>query len=240
MKTAKSSFFFQLPTNQNKILKPMCIFLVSIFIFSAFCQPAEAFWFFKKKKKNIETKNINKEGYYGDLPDLNENMEKLKQSEMINIPPSKKEELIEEKLLDAPLDDEQYLNMILKKQKKSDFVIDIMDIRPILEKLQICIEKNGSLQHFNAISNNLANQIDYILNRHKEKIESSYEVYNQLKKLNAQTKQLMQLRKEALMYSKFLTYEGEGAKYKPEIIKQRLQHFNSEIRKTIDLIDKLI
>ena len=116
-------------------------------------------------KQKIKTKfnyATNKEeeipqGYYGTLPDIEADFAYKKQhlpsSNQTDMKIPVADEFVEENLKPAPFDDALFLDMVIKKEKDSDYVKDIQKTKMALTNLKNCIEEEGDIQRFNACVN---------------------------------------------------------------------------------------
>ena len=66
--------------------------------------------------------------------------------------------------------------------------------------------------------------------------ESYYESFKKMLELNNYVKSLAQLRREAVTYQRFLSYQASGSIYNPENINQQLQYLLEELNNTILLL----
>ena len=66
--------------------------------------------------------------------------------------------------------------------------------------------------------------------------ESYYESFKKLTEINQAVKSIAQLRKEALVYQRYLAYQSTGSIYNPENINQQLQYLLEELNNAILLL----
>ena len=91
--------------------------------------------FFKRDKKTPQ--DTAGKGYYGKLPDINTDFEYKRDTN--DTTPKRQyseQDLKDGLLLDAPLNDPLFLDVIIKKEKTSDYVNDIVKIKETLERLR--------------------------------------------------------------------------------------------------------
>lgn len=210
----------------KKIL--ICLILLSITLPSN-----AAFW--NKKNKALE-QELQGKGYAGKLPDIGEKIERSKTK--VTTPVFEAQEGFDDpaELKPVPKDNPAFINIIQKKDKTSQFVVDANEIIPMLEKLVDCIEDNESLQLFITKANLLTLNIDNLAEKYDGKPESYYESFRKLQEVNRYVKSISQLRKEAVTYQRYLAYSASGSIYNPENINQQLQYLLEELNTAILLL----
>ena len=206
---------------------------VALLIIMSFALPSNAF-FWNKKDKNLE-KELQGKGYAGDLPNIESEHEKIKTKVA--------EPLFEPQQFDnpselkpVPRDNPAFVDIIQKQDKVSQYVNDVNEIIPMLEKLHDCIEDNESLQLFVSKANLLTSNIDYLMRKYDGKPESYYESFKKLTEINRYTKTLMTLRREAVQYQRYLAYSESGSIYNPANIEQQLDYLKEELNSAILLL----
>ena len=207
--------------------------LVALLIVLSFALPANAF-FWNKKDKALE-KELQGKGYAGDLPRIDEPAEKPKTK--ISEPVFKPEQFNSpSELKPVPRDNPAFIDIIQKQDKTSQYLNDVNNILPMLEKLYDCIDENENLQLFVSKAHLLTINIDYLIEKYDGKPESYYESFRKLTEVNRYTKTLMTLRKEAVQYQRYLAYTDSGSIYSPANIEQQLEYLKEEINTTILLL----
>lgn len=190
--------------------------------------------FFKKKKDKIKqtVQPEQNKGYYGILPDIEKDFE-YKRETIQRIAPKQysEKEIKDGFLLDAPLDDPLFLDVIIKKDKTSDYVNELMKIKRTLEKLRQCIVDNSSIQFFNANVNVLDLQTKNLEKKFELSAYSQTPSYFAVRHVNYSAKLLGNLKYDANFYSRYMpTQEGE---YSKENINNRSLELLNEIEQTI-------
>lgn len=208
-------------------------FLICLIVMS-FCLPSHAF-FWKKKDKALE-KELQGKGYAGTLPKLEDKMEKSKTKVTTPIFESQQGFDNPSDLKPVPKDNPAFINIIQKKDKTSQFLVDANEIIPMLEKLVDCIEDNETLQLFVTKANLLTLNIDSLTEKYDGKPESFYESFRKLQEVNRYVKSISQLRREAVMYQRYLAYTESGSIYNPENIAQQLEYLLEELNTAILLL----
>lgn len=215
--------------------KIFLLFLIVIFF------PSSTFGFslFRKKQPLLhETEPM--KGYYGILPDLTEQFQQLNENKTIENLYNSKQELNRNNLLEAPLDNTKYVDIIIKKPKETEFMLDVLDIKQVIDKLLKCINTTNEIQRFNSLNSNLVDNITYVEKKYKGKVEEQYQLYKLLLILSEETRALAILRMEAQTYAKYMLYSGEGEKYKPENIKIQTELYKKKLHQILNEIEELI
>ena len=208
-------------------------FLICLLLLLITLPSNAAFW--NKKNKALE-QELQGKGYAGNLPDIGEKIERSKTK--VTTPVFEAQEGFDNpaELKPVPKDNPAFINIIQKKDKTSQFVNDVNEVIPMLEKLVDCIEDNESLQLFITKANLLTLNIDSMAEKYEGKPESYYETFRKLQEVNRYVKSISLLRKEAVTYQRYLAYSESGSIYNPENINQQLQYLLEELNTAILLL----
>ena len=208
-------------------------FLICLLLLLITLPSNAAFW--NKKNKALE-QELQGKGYVGNLPDIGEKIERSKTK--VTTPVFEAQEGFNNpaELKPVPKDNPAFINIIQKKDKTSQFVNDVNEVIPMLEKLVDCIEDNESLQLFITKANLLTLNIDNMAEKYSGKPESYYESFRKLQEVNRYVKSISLLRKEAVTYQRYLAYSESGSIYNPENINQQLQYLLEELNTAILLL----
>lgn len=208
-------------------------FIVCLILFSIALPSNAAFW--NKKDKTLE-KELQGKGYAGNLPNLEDKMEKTKTKVTTPIFESQEGFNDPKDLKPVPKDNPAFINIIQKKDKTSEYVNDANEVIPMLEKLVDCIEDEEGVQLFVTKANLLTMNIDHLIEKYDGKPESYYESFKKLLEVNRYTKSIALLRREAVTYQRYLAYTTTGSIYNPDNINQQLQYLLEELNSTILLL----
>lgn len=207
--------------------------LAALLIILSFALPSHAF-FWHKKDKALE-KELQGKGYAGTLPNIEDKIEKKKiQVAEPVFEPQQFDNPSE--LKPVPRDNPAFIDIIQKKDKTSQYVNDANNIIPMLEKLYDCIDENESVQLFVSKGNLATVNIDYLIQKYDGKPESYYESFRKMVEVNRYIKTLMELRKEAAKYQRYMAYTESGSIYSPANIEQQLDYLKEEINSAILLL----
>ena len=202
----------------------------------SFALPSYA-WFWEKKDKQLEA-DLQGKGYAGTLPELNKNLKPKEEKVATPIFESQKGFNDPSDLKPVPENNPAFINIISKKDKTSSYVIDAHDIIPMLEKLADTIEDNGSIQLFITRANVLTMNLDYLQTKYDGQPESYYESFRKLMELNRYVKSISQLRRDAVVYQRYLAYQASGSIYNPENINQQLNYLLDELNTAVIMLKK--
>jgi hypothetical protein len=210
-------------------------FVLSLIILSL-SFPAQAA-LFNKKDKALEAE-LEGKGYAGTLPNLNTNQPQKEQKFATPLFDAKKGFDDPADLKPVPKDNPAFIDIIQKKDRTSNYVVDANELIPMMEKLADCIEDELSLQLFVTRANVLTMNLDNISTKYEGQPESYYESFKKLMEVNRYTKAIVLLRQEAVTYQRYLAYQASGSIYNPENINQQLQYLLQELNDAIVMLKK--
>ena len=151
-------------------------------------------------------------GYQGVLPDLDAEMSyKIKATKLKHSPYQQSEK--EPVLQKVPRENKEYVDIIIKKNRTSEYVKDIQPIISLLDKFKTYIEDEKDIQMFNAIASNYIDHAYYIQTKYAKRPERHYASYRALVSLAEDTREAAALKSEGVIYTKYLPYSEEGQKY---------------------------
>ena len=133
----------------------------------------------------------------------------------------------------APRNNPSFVNIIMKKDKTSQYLNDLNYIISIVEDLQTDIENDQNVQKFNAESYFLKENVEYFRDKYKSKAEGSYISFKKLMQLNSHVQSIAQLRLESEAYSPYVTAQGSGNMFTPNNINNQLDYLLKEIKSTL-------
>ena len=186
--------------------------------------------FFKRDKKTEV--NLEGKGYYGNLPNIGQDFEyKRETNDTIPKKQYSEQDLKDGLLLDAPLDDPLFLDVIIKTEKTSDYVNDLVKIKETLERLRQCVVDNASIQFFNANVNVLDLQTTNLEKKYQNTAYAQSNSYYAIRHVNYSAKILGNLKYDANFYSRYMPLKDSA--YSADNLKIKSQALLSEIDKTI-------
>lgn len=211
--------------NRMKLILKSIAFII---IFSLSFTPAYSFG--KKEKEG--------NGYVGKLP----NIEKTFGHKKYKIQSNPETNLIQapiekNNLIEGPMEDAVFVDVIIKKQKPSKYVDDIMKIIPVAEKLRTITKENGSnIQKYNSGVNNFDLYVTKLQKDYQDKPESISESYILLQDVNYRAKVLGNLKYEANFYSKYKPVLEE--EYTPQYLQEHDEILVKELDKLIFILQQ--
>ena len=211
--------------------------ILVLFIILCFALPSNAaFWHRKNKALEAELQG---KGYAGTLPDLGSKESPVKEHRVATpIFESQKGFDNPDELKPVPKDNPAFIDIITKKDRNSDYYIDANEIIPLMEKLVDCIEEDGDVQLFVTRANVLSMNLDYLSQKYEGKPESYYASFKKIMEVNRYVKTLAQLRREAVIYQRYLAYQASGSIYNHQAINQQWEYLLEELNSAILLLKK--
>lgn len=182
-------------------------------------------------------------GYMGTLPNIEAEFSYLrKEASEKSMAPFSIEELDkqnEKNLRPIPRDNDNYVDIIIKKDKNTQYFSDINTVIIILEKLRKCLNTNQDIQKFNAIVSNLIDNVEYIKQEYKDKPESNYLSYNRLITISAQARDAATFRTRGLASQKYLPYTSSENIYTKKNLESKLESLLVSVNETIFILKNL-
>jgi len=208
--------------------------IVLCLILMSFALPSHA-WFWNKKDKALEAE-LQGKGYAGSLPKFEQKLKPKEEKVVTPIFESQKGFNNPSDLKPVPKDNPAFINIISKKDKTSQYIIDANEIIPLIERLADTIEDEANVQLFITRANVLAMNLDHLMTKYDGQPESYYESFKKLMEINQSVKTISQLRREAVTYQRYLAYQSTGSIYNPENINQQLQYLLEELNTAVILL----
>lgn len=176
-------------------------------------------------------------GYEGKLPDLDADMSyKIKNK---TVKPAYQVSEKEPVLREVPRENKEYVDIIIKKSRTSEYVKDIQPVIALLEKFKTYIEDEKNIQMFNAIASNYIDHAYYIQKKYYARPERNYASYRALTALAEEAKSVATFKSEGVIYTKYLPYSAEGMKYGKENIKAADEQLLKKIYDTLYVLKNL-
>jgi len=182
-------------------------------------------------------------GYVGTLPDVEAEFSYLRKDlSQKSQAPYSVEELDKQNVQDLkpiPRENDNYVDIIIKKDKTTEYLKDVNTIIIILEKLRVCLNTNQDIQKFNAIVSNLIDNVEYVRIEYKDKPESNYLSYIRLIELSQQARDVANFRTQGLSYEKYLPYTSEKNIYTKEALIDKLDSLLNSVNETLFILKNL-
>lgn len=175
-------------------------------------------------------------GYVGTLPNLEE---RFKQSETKESEPTfeyKDGFNDPDEIKPAPRENPAFVNIIMKKDKTSQYINDLNSLVLIIEKLQNIVESENSVQKYNAQAYFLKMNVEFFRDKYKNKSEQSYISFKKVMQLNTHVQSLAQLRVESEVYSPYVTADQSGNTFSQNNIDNQMNYLLTDIKQTLTVL----
>ncbi len=182
-------------------------------------------------------------GYMGTLPDVESEFSYLRKevSEKSVVPYSVEEldKMNEDKLKPIPRNNDDYVDIIIRKDNSSEYLKDVNHVIMILEKLRKCINTDQDIQKFNAIVSNLMDNVEYIKKEYYGKPEQNYLSYNRLIYISQEASSVASYRIKELTFKKYIPTNSEGNIYTKENYDMKMENLLNNVNETIFILKNL-
>lgn len=182
-------------------------------------------------------------GYMGTLPDVEAEFNYLRKEKSEKAMPAYSIEELdkqnEKELKPIPREDDNYVDIIIKKNKTSQYISDVNSVIIILEKLRKCLNTDGDIQKFNAIVSNLIDNVSYIQQEYSGKPESNYLSYSRLISLSQEARKTANFRMQGTLSSSYLPYTSSKNVYTKENLDEKLQKLLTNVNETLFVLKNL-
>jgi len=177
-------------------------------------------------------------GYVGTLPNVLEQFQAAQQKKSPQVFESVDGFNDQTQIKPVPRNNPAFVNIILKKDKTSQYVKDINEIILIVQKIEKSLEDKEDTQKFNAVSNYLNENVEFLRDKYKNKSEGSYISFRKLMQLNTHVQTVSQLRAESSIYSPYLPYTDKGYIYSPNNINKQMDYLLKEVEDTLVILQE--
>ena len=205
--------------------------ILILFLFLSICNPQAAF-----AGTKAAVPATGSSGYVGTLPNISERFQSSQHQEVLPSFEYQDGFNDQDNIKPAPRNNPAFVNIIIKKDKTSQYINDLNSIIQIVEKLQSSIEDKQDVQKFNATSYFLKENVEYFRDKYKNKAEESYISFKQLMQLNTQVQALSQLRLESEVYSPYVTATQSGNLFSQNNIDNQLNYLLDNIKQTLVIL----
>lgn len=182
-------------------------------------------------------------GYMGTLPDIEAEFQYLRQevSEKTQAPFSVQEldKQNEKELKPIPRENDDYVDIIVKKDKTSQYMNDVHKIVSILEKLRSCLNNKQDIQKFNAIVSNFIDHVEHLRIEYKDKPEHLFISYSKLIELSNEARDVATFRMQGILNEKYLPYTAQDNIYTKQNLEAKLEKLLNDVSDMIFIINNL-
>lgn len=202
--------------------------ILSLFLFlSLFCSQNV----FAKKAEPLAMPTGS--GYSGTLPNLEERFKTYQETEVKPSFEYKDGFNDPDTIKPIPRDNPSFVNIILKRDKTSQYINDLNSLIAIIEKLQTVVEEEQNVQKFNAQSYFFKTNAEYFREKYKNKAEQSYVSFKKVMQLNTHVQSVAQLRLESENFSPYVTAQQSGNAFTQNNINNQLDYLLDDIKQTL-------
>ena len=178
------------------------------------------------------------EGYTGTLPDIEAEFNNLRSIKTFPAQNAVKLDSINEKnLKSAPLNNESYIDIVIKKSTPPEYAHDLHDLLAVLEKMRKCLDTNQDIQMFNAVSSSLIDNIEYILVKYKNKPEHDLESYKCLPNISALVRETASFRTQKHLTAEYIPAASPKNIYTDENLDKKLENLLINVNETIFILN---
>lgn len=179
----------------------------------------------------------------GTLPDIEAEFNYLRKEKSEKAMPTYSVEELdkqnEQELRTIPRDNENYVDIIIKKDKTTQYLHDVNSVILILEKLRKCINTDGDIQRFNAIVSNLIDNVSYIQEEYKDKPESNYLSYTRIVVVAQEARAVANFRMQGQVSASYMPYTSQSNIYTKENLENRLKSLLNNVNETLFILKNL-
>jgi len=211
-------------------------FLV-IFLCLIICaNSAYSFSLFKKKNAKSVEQTEQKSGYEGSLPDITKDFEQQRREAAAKaLPKNYNTDMEQDALTKIPINNPKYVEVIMKKNTPSSFILDLRDIINVLEKLKTTIDTQKNTQFFNSQVANLINNVNYFQEKYYGKKEYQELIgHDSLIRICANARELAILNTRQQLFKQYIPSEEYA--YSPQNITAQLNDLSKDIGDIIILL----
>ena len=175
-------------------------------------------------------------GYVGELPELGK---QYQESEPAKTKPqfeATKDFNSENQVKPIPRDNPAFVNIILKADKNTQYINDINELLPTLEKMYDSIENGEDVQKFVATTYFFNKTTEYLREKYKDKPEFYFVSFQKILETDLHIRTIANLRVEAVRNTPYMAYGADGKIYNSINIDEQLTYLQKEIEETISAI----
>ena len=173
-------------------------------------------------------------GYVGELPKLGKKIDDEKTESKTKPQYEKvKEFSSKEEIKDIPREDPAFVNIILKADKNTQYINDINDMLPMLEKIYNMIEDDVDVQKFVATTYFFSKNVEVLREKYENRPEFYFISFQKLLETDLQIQTVSNLRVEAVKNTPYMALGTEGKIYNSVNLQDQLSYLLKEIEETI-------
>lgn len=136
----------------------------------------------------------------------------------------------------VPRDNPAFVNIILKADKKTQYINDINELLPALEKIYDSIENEEDIQKFVARTYFFTKTIEHLREKYQDRPEFYFISFQKILETDLHIQTVSNLRAEAVQNTPYMAYGADGKIYNSVNIEEQLSFLQKEIEETIAII----
>lgn len=175
-------------------------------------------------------------GYVGELPELGKEYQEPEPKTTKPQYEATKNFNSENQVKPVPLDNPAFINIIYKADKNTQYMNDINELLPTLEKIYDSIENKEDVQKFVAVTYFFNKTIEYLREKYEDKPEFYFVSFQKILATDLQIQTVANLRVEAVKNAPYMAYGADGKIYNSVNIDNQLSYLQKEIEDTITAI----
>ena len=175
-------------------------------------------------------------GYVGDLPELGKQFQKEEPSSTKPQYEATKHFNSENEVKPIPRDNPAFVNIILKADKETQYIVDVNNLIPTLEKIYDSIENEEDVQKFIATTYFFNKTIEHLREKYQDKPEFYFVSFQKILETDLHVQTVSNLRVEAVKNTPYMAYGADGKIYNSVNIDEQLSYLQKEIEETIAII----
>lgn len=178
-------------------------------------------------------------GYQGTLPNLESEMSYKVKSQKIKHQPVQTGDKEPAELQETPKTNKDFIDIIVKKSRTSEYVKDIQPIIELLDKFKNYIEDDVDIQMFNAVASNYIDHAYAMQRKYGNRPERFYTSYRAMLALAEDAREVASFKSEGVIYTKYLPYSDDGQKYAKSNLRASSEQLLKKIYDTLYVLKNL-
>lgn len=175
-------------------------------------------------------------GYVGDLPELGKQFQESEPAKTKPQYEATKDFNSANQVKPVPRDNPAFINIIYKADKNTQYINDINELLPTLEKIYDLIENEEDIQRFAAATYFFNKNIEHLREKYKDKPEFYFVSFQKILETDLHVQTVTNLRVEAVKNTPYMAYGADGKIYNSVNIDEQLGYLLKEIEETITVI----
>ena len=181
----------------------------------------------------------NGQGYCGELPELGKTAQDSEPAKTKPQYEASKNFNSQNQVKPIPRDNPAFVNIILKADKNTQYINDINELLPMLDRILDLIEANADVQKFMASTYFFNKNIEILRMKYEEKPEFYFVSFQKILETDLQMQTVANLRAEAVKNTPYMAYGSDGKIYNSVNIDEQISYLKKNIEETITAINNV-